>query len=128
MLYDEDCLYINKTGFIILSDAPKYLLGILNSRLLDYFYRQEFPAWGDPWAGGRVQFRGDRMAEVPIPEPSAKDREAIERWVDQTISAKLGDPEADLSSIEREIDQRVYKLYRLTAEEIRIIEESTGKR
>lgn len=44
------------------------------SRFLDWFYRMEFPSWGDPWHGGRIQFRGDRMAKVPIPAASAAEQ------------------------------------------------------
>lgn len=38
------------------------------------------------------------------------------------MSAKQTDPAADVTALEREIDERVYKLYGLTAEEIRIVE------
>ncbi len=41
--------------------------------------------------------------------------------------AKRADPSADTSAWEREIDQLVYRLYGLTPEEIKIVEES-GKR
>jgi hypothetical protein len=33
------------------------------------------------------------------------------------------DPSADVSALEREIDERVYRLYGLTPEEIKIVEE-----
>ena len=36
-------------------------------------------------------------------------------------------PAADTSALEREIDKRVYALYGLTAEEIKLVEESTNK-
>ncbi|MCK4236375.1 MAG: Eco57I restriction-modification methylase domain-containing protein, partial [Candidatus Krumholzibacteria bacterium] len=121
-LYDKEGLTINKTGFILLCDAPKCLLGILNSRLLDYFYRHEFPAWGDPWAGGRVQFRGDRMGAVRIPSVRHTEKQAIKRLVDKAIKAKKDDPAADVSKIEAKIDQLVYKLYNLTPNEIAIVE------
>jgi adenine-specific DNA-methyltransferase len=42
--------------------------------------------------------------------------------VDQILSAKKQNPEADTSQLEREINQLVYKLYNLTEEEIKIIE------
>jgi hypothetical protein len=42
-------------------------------------------------------------------------------------AAKRADAAADVSAWEREIDERVYRLYGLTAEEIKLVEES-GKR
>lgn len=47
---------------------------------------------------------------------------SIEDFVRQILSAKQRDAEADTSSLEREIDQLVYKLYGLTEEEIKIVE------
>jgi len=44
--------------------------------------------------------------------------------VDSILSAKHADPRADVTAWEREIDERVYRLYGLTPEEIRIVEES----
>ena len=63
---DRDGLYVNKTGFILITDTPEFVLAVLMSKVLDWLYRMEFPNWGDPWNGGRIQFRGDRMAKVPI--------------------------------------------------------------
>ena len=119
---DNEGLYINKTGFIIVSDENEYILGILNSRLMDFYYRMTFPSWGDPWNRGRIQFRKDRMVKLPIATASEKVREAIEKKV-REISEKKGiDPTANTTLLEREIDQLVYKLYGLTEEEIGIVE------
>jgi len=120
--FDDQSLCINKTGFIIVCETAKYLLGIMNSSMMDYFYRSEFPSWGDPWKGGRVQFRGDRMAKIGIPVATAQQRAGIESLVNRIVAAKKADPTADTSLWEREIDERVYKLYGLTAEEIKIVE------
>ncbi len=40
------------------------------------------------------------------------------------LAAKKSNPQADTSDWEREIDRLVYKLYELTEEEIKIIEDS----
>jgi hypothetical protein len=44
---------------------------------------------------------------------------------ERVLAAKRADPAADSSALEREIDQRVYALYGLTADEIKIVEDST---
>jgi len=82
---DRDSLYINKTGFILIADDPEFLLAVLMSKVLDWLYRMEFPNWGDPWKGGRIQFRGDRMAKVPIASANRSQRAAISQ-----ISTTLG--------------------------------------
>jgi len=46
----------------------------------------------------------------------------------QVFALKKADPDADVSSMEAEIDQLVYSLYGLTREEIAIIEESLQER
>ncbi|HRT81499.1 MAG TPA: DUF3644 domain-containing protein [Bacteroidales bacterium] len=46
----------------------------------------------------------------------------FELLVDKILAAKKGNPQADTSTWEREIDRLVYKIYDLTEEEIRIIE------
>ena len=46
----------------------------------------------------------------------------IKRKVDNILVAKQRDAEADVSAVEREIDQLVYALYGLTPEEIQIVE------
>lgn len=121
-MYDEDSLFINKTGFIIVSDDSKYLLGVLNSKLMDYFYRNTFPSWGDPWKGGRIQFRGDRMNKIPIPNASSDMKFKIVTKVDNILSLKKINPLADVHALEEEVDQIVYDLYDLTNEEIKIVE------
>jgi hypothetical protein len=38
------------------------------------------------------------------------------------LAARQGEAQADVSDLEREIDERVYRLYDLTKEEIAIVE------
>jgi adenine-specific DNA-methyltransferase len=42
--------------------------------------------------------------------------------VERFLAAKNIDPPADTSHLEREIDERVYRLYGLTKEEVAIVE------
>ena len=117
---DHDGLYINKTGFIIVAPDNEFLLGILNSQLMDWFYRMTFPAWGDPWNRGRPQFRGTRMKELRIPPADARVRQAIASKVQAILDNPLS---KKVRRLEEEIDEKVYALYGLTAAEIRLVEE-----
>jgi len=44
---------------------------------------------------------------------------------DRILKAKQANAAADVSALEREIDERVYRLYGLTPEEIKIVEEAS---
>ena len=119
---DRERLYINKTGFIILSPNSEYLLGIMNSKLMDFYFRHTFPAWGDPWRGGRVQFRGDRMSKIPIFWPEERKAEIV-----RLVRKIGGNPQSrEVADWESQIDQIVYALYGLTPEEIVQIESGNG--
>ncbi len=48
----------------------------------------------------------------------------IEAPVDKILETKNQNPSADISHLEKQIDQLVYELYGLTQEEIKIIENS----
>jgi len=48
--------------------------------------------------------------------------------VDRILSAKQADGSADVRDLEQEIDERVYRLYGLTKDEINFVEESSGKK
>jgi hypothetical protein len=67
------------------------------------------------------------MTGLPIPNPKKDpDRIAqIESLVQQILDRKQTNPAADVSAIEREIDQHVYQLYDLTIDEIAIVENTT---
>ncbi len=48
---------------------------------------------------------------------------ALVGFADRILSAKRADSLADTTALEREIDERVYRLYPLTADEIKLVEE-----
>jgi adenine-specific DNA-methyltransferase len=45
----------------------------------------------------------------------------VERLVERILAAKTKDADADVSALEQEIDGRVYALYALTPDDIRIV-------
>jgi hypothetical protein len=49
------------------------------------------------------------------------------KLVERILAAKWANPQADVTAWEREIDERVYRLYGLTPEEIKIVEEGTAR-
>ena len=67
------------------------------------------------------------MQNYPIPPITPENQQIIkqiEKIVEQILSSKKQNPNADTSSEERQIGRMVYKLYGLTPEEIEIVESS----
>jgi hypothetical protein len=125
--FDEKGLCPNKTLFMLVAPQPKPLLAVLLSRTLDWLYRHEFPSWGDPWQGGRVQFRGDRMATIPIPDFSAADAKVLSGLVDGILAAQRTGDAATVTALESEIDTHVFRLYALTPAEIDLVKGTAQK-
>jgi hypothetical protein len=119
---DTEGNVINKTGFIILTPEAPFVLTVLNSTALDWLYRSTFPAWGDVWNTGRVQFRGNLMNQVPIPAANATDKAKLTKLAERAAKAAKAGDTAAVTLIEREIDEIVYRLFDLTAAEIAQIE------
>jgi len=65
----------------------------------------------------------ETLSTFPVPEYKSEYINIVS-IVDQILNAKKSDPNADTTALETEIDQMVYQLYNLTAEEIQIIESS----
>jgi len=111
-----DC-YVSQTFFVIksLRINMKFLTALLNSRLIAFWLRHKGKMQGD-------QFQVDKepLLKIPIVKPTAED--AFVKLVDQILSAKQKNSNADTSALEHEIDEIVYKLYGLTKDELKIVE------
>jgi type II restriction/modification system DNA methylase subunit YeeA len=71
---------------------------------------------------GTNRWKKYKIEMLPIKEPTEIEESLLEKIVNQILTAKKLDPKADTTALETEIDQLVYQLYELTAEEIKIIE------
>lgn len=115
--------YSDMKGFV-LECADKYLLGILNSTVVWWFLVQTCSPLGDPRHGGRLQLKTQYTSKIPIPPASISEKAAIEKLVDDIMDVTETDPLADVSETEMKINLLVYKLFKLTPEEVAIIENS----
>jgi hypothetical protein len=101
-----------------------YLLGLLNSSLLRWF----FPHISAPFRGGFRSANKQFLSQLPIRMLKLSDaaeraqHDAIMNLVTRILAAKAADPAADISALEWEIDRMVYELYDLTEKEISIVE------
>ena len=122
--FDNKGFFVNDATFFI-PKANKYLLAVLNSKAMDFFYRLNAPSLDNPFNQGYISFKGFFMEKLPIAEPDAKTRAQIEALVDKIHAAKERDPSADISALEAQIDTLIYRLYNLTKAEIQLIEKAT---
>ncbi|MUU28801.1 class I SAM-dependent DNA methyltransferase [Helicobacter pylori] len=97
-------------------EHAKFLVGLLNSRLLDWLFRKTS-------TNNHVNLY--ELETLPIPQITKSNKpksDKIIALVDKILQAKAKDPKANIQGLEKEIDALVYQLYNLTDEEIKTIE------
>jgi hypothetical protein len=114
---------LNSMNIINIREKPEYVLGVLNSRLMSFWFVHKF---GKMQRETFPQFKVNELGKFPLPKTGERYHGQIARLVGEILSAKKYDPEADTTTLEREIDQMVYNLYGLTEEEIKIVEGEKG--
>lgn len=90
-----------------------YLLGILNSKCINFFFKQ---------TSTNTNVTGKEIAKLPIPMASLDVQKAIIDKVKHVLSIYKNAILGETSVIETEIDNIVYQLYGLTEDEIKIVE------
>ncbi len=113
---DENGFFGNdKTNICVSSDA-KYLAAILNSQISWWIIRQT--ASGKQ--GGYYEFKPMYVTQIPIKQITLEAQQPFIELVDEILEKKkLGQ---ETCSQENKIDAMVYRLYDLTADEIKIVE------
>jgi N-6 DNA Methylase/TaqI-like C-terminal specificity domain len=92
----------------------RYLLGILNSRLISFYLTSYFG--GNCLKGKYLRIGSPQLRQVPIAPTDDPDS------LIQLVDRRLAETE-EAQSLDRQIDQLVYQLYELTDSEIQMIEE-----
>ncbi len=110
----------NKTSIFVCQDTS-YVAAVINSSVAFWFTRQVFATK----QGGFYDFEPRYSSQWPIPAASPEKQKPVERLVDRILAAKQRDARADVSALERELDELVHALYGLTPEEIKIVEGAT---
>ena len=96
-------------------DDPYFLLGLLNSRLMSFLFRERFAA--KKLAGGYLAMNKGQLEQLPI-RIVDKGEEGIAARLAK-LAGQVGSPP---HHVDREIDELVYQLYRLTSAEIRLVD------
>ena len=114
--YDDEgylCTNTLRIGILKTSSISlKFILGILNSKLINYLFLKYFL---------NRDIYAYQLEQIPIPELTINQQQPISSLVNQILSAKKENPATDTTVLERQIDELVYELYGLTEEDIGII-------
>ena len=119
-LCTEEVYLLNSAYFLLPPDGmdSRFLLGILNSSTIRFYLKLIAVTSGM----GVTRWINNHVKEFPIPEVADEEQATLTGLVKRILSAKQGDPFANTSALEVQIDQLVYKLYGLTDEEIALVE------
>ena len=119
--YDTEKYYTQETCFAIIGERLKYLTGLLNSKAVTFMYRN-FYAGGGLGENG-IRYKKTFIERLPIPVPDKETEELISEYVDiiNRIKKQNHSNYNEGKKYEEFIDEIVYKLYELTEEEIKII-------
>ena len=114
--------YLSKPGEYILDSMAfisdlkgqgKYLLGILNSKLIAYWVKNNVHQYGS--TGYRLSNQYVEQIQIPETTPQNKNlAKQIENLVDQILQLKNQDKNADTKHLEAQIDELVFELYGLS--------------
>ena len=109
----------NSMNIINIKCHPLYLLAVLNSRPISFWFAHKF---GKLQRGLFPQFKINELASFPIPSCSKEQEKQLAELANKIMVAKEADFNADTIALETEIDRLVYQLYGLTEDEIAVIE------
>jgi hypothetical protein len=118
--YDEDGFYPNKTVFIMTGHNLKYLLSILNSKLILWYFNQISTTTGM----GATMWSKYKVEQLPIKDISQEAQKPFENLVNQILDLKKAKANTDTSKLEAEIDAMVFDLYGLSEEEMLLVLQS----
>lgn len=117
---DDKSVYGSQgVNFIIPNDVHaslRYLLGILDSTLINYLFATRFL---------NLAIKAEYLKQLRIPIPSAVILKQLESLVSKVLELKKVNIEADTTSLEYQIDFLVYHLYGLTYDEVLIVDPET---
>lgn len=129
-LCNEEIYLLNSAYFLIPPKdlSSRYLLGILNSTVIQFYLHSIAETSGM----GVTRWINTFVKEFPIPNITIGQQKPIEKKVSEILSLTNNgdyldkpDKQAQVSALERQINELVYALYGLAPEEIEIVE---GKR
>ena len=111
-------VFLHSTKMLFLPNAniAKFIVGILNSRIIDWLFRK---------TSTNNNINIYELESLPIPKITESNQhiaDEIIKYVDKILESKAKDSTLDTKELESKIDSLVYTLYNLTNDEIQTIE------
>lgn len=121
--YDDSGYYVLNSILVLqLKENSGYsygfVLGVLNSKLCNYFYQLFSQELGRTFA----EVKPKNVRKLYIPKVNSEQQKKIESIVSIILENKKVDANYDSKDLEGEIDRELYKIYNLLPEEVDIIE------
>lgn len=124
-------------GYGIIAKDSKdvmFLLGVLNSKVVDWFIRQT----STQMRGGFFSFESKYIKHVPVPETNKENKDLVSQLVGEIVKIGLSIEKSSLASEKKLLDRKrlstqeklekiIYSLYKLSAVEIETIEMEYGQ-
>jgi len=127
--YDYKKFYTLQTAYIMTVENLKFILGLLNSKISKWYMQNLAYSLSE----GAQRWIKQYVEQIPLPPITPQTQHLADQIVQKvqeiltlTQSSDFEDSQEKqekVKELEREIDQLVYKLYGLTEEEIRVVEE-----
>jgi len=105
---DKNNFYIETSSFILYGSNLKYIIALLNSRLLTFIFKN-FYMGSD--IGKNIRYKKAFLNLLPIPKISKEQQKPFETIVDYILFAKEQNMNNEASLFESIIDGMVYDLY-----------------
>ena len=99
-----------------------FVLGVLNAKITNYWFEHYYSS--TKVSGNYFDLNGNQIASIPIPRASEKDQQIITKLVSEILNTKENNHLTDTIQIEQHINEIIYKLYDLTDDEIKLIEQA----
>lgn len=112
--YSDLEIYCNQKAFFLTGICLKYLCAILNSALVTWFIQNTAVTTGM----GLTQWDKFVVQRVAIPIVASSEQRPFLCLIERILSAKASNPLAHTTKLEAEIDERVYRVYDLSSQEI----------
>ena len=116
--YSDSEIYCNQKAFFLTGHSLKYLCAVLNSTLITWLIRNTAVTTGM----GLTQWDKFVVEKVAIPKIVVSDQGPFAHLVESILLAKANSQSADTIRLENKIDRLVYELYKLSPQEVDLVE------
>ena len=145
---DNDGFIIDKTAFMLLGESIKYILALLNSRFIEFAYKTFYA--GIILSSSGFQYNKEYLKKLPIIDPTQEQEEYLTNLADKMLESKeklsklnkllelavndknyeiqlelkekIDELNEEILDTDYAIDNYVYEMYGITAEERALIE------